>query len=96
LPNKHLPFKASSRHRALPFIGRRRCRRSRSADLRSAVFDQLGTPADGHHQRVHRLPRPPWHARFATIAANIWRGVPFVAITLLAGLQTILPSLYEA
>jgi ABC-type spermidine/putrescine transport system permease subunit I len=27
----------------------------------------------------------PWHARFATIAANIWRGVPFVAITLLAG-----------
>ena len=38
----------------------------------------------------------PWHARFATIAANIWRGVPFVAITLLAGLQTISPSLYEA
>jgi len=38
----------------------------------------------------------PWHARFATIAANIWRGVPFVAITLLAGLQTIPPSLYEA
>src|SRR5256714_3311018 len=28
----------------------------------------------------------PWNARFATIAANIWRGVPFVAITLLAGL----------
>ena len=27
------------------------------------------------------------------IAANIWRGVPFVAITLLAGLQTISPSL---
>ena len=38
----------------------------------------------------------PWHARFSTIAANIWRGVPFVAITLLAGLQTISPSLYEA
>ncbi|MBK8063535.1 MAG: sugar ABC transporter permease [Betaproteobacteria bacterium] len=38
----------------------------------------------------------PWAARFATIAANIWRGVPFVAITLLAGLQTISPSLYEA
>ena len=28
--------------------------------------------------------------------ANIWRGIPFVAITLLAGLQTISPSLYEA
>jgi multiple sugar transport system permease protein len=38
----------------------------------------------------------PWNARISTIVANIWRGVPFVAITLLAGLQTISPSLYEA
>jgi multiple sugar transport system permease protein len=38
----------------------------------------------------------PWNARFSTIAANVWRGVPFIAITLLAGLQTISPSLYEA
>jgi multiple sugar transport system permease protein len=38
----------------------------------------------------------PWHARWALIAANVWRGVPFVTITLLAGLQTISPSLYEA
>ena len=38
----------------------------------------------------------PWNARFAVIAANVWRGVPFVAITLLAGLQTISPSYYEA
>src|SRR5258706_1443545 len=38
----------------------------------------------------------PWNARFSVIAANIWRGVPFVAITLLAGLQTISPSYYEA
>jgi multiple sugar transport system permease protein len=38
----------------------------------------------------------PWNARFSTIAANVWRGVPFVAICLLAGLQTISPSLYEA
>lgn len=38
----------------------------------------------------------PWLARASVIAANIWRGVPFVAITLLAGLQTISPSLYEA
>jgi multiple sugar transport system permease protein len=35
-------------------------------------------------------------ARFSVIFANIWRGVPFVAITLLAGLQTVSPSLYEA
>ncbi len=35
-------------------------------------------------------------ARACVIFANIWRGVPFVAITLLAGLQTVSPSLYEA
>ncbi len=38
----------------------------------------------------------PWSARWSVIAANIWRGIPFVAITLLAGLQTIPPSLHEA
>lgn len=38
----------------------------------------------------------PWNARFSVIAMNIWRGIPFVAITLLAGLQTISPTLYEA
>ena len=49
--------------------------------LRDRYFDFLGSA---------------WSARFALIAANIWRGIPFVAITLLAGLQTISPSLYEA
>ena len=38
----------------------------------------------------------PWMARLSTVAANVWRGIPFVAISLLAGLQTISPSLYEA
>ena len=38
----------------------------------------------------------PWHARIALVFANVWRGIPFVAISLLAGLQTISPSLYEA
>lgn len=38
----------------------------------------------------------PWNARISTIAANVWRGIPFVAISLLAGLQTISPSYYEA
>ncbi|MEJ0071933.1 MAG: sugar ABC transporter permease [Pseudomonadota bacterium] len=38
----------------------------------------------------------PWAARISVIVANIWRGIPFVAITLLAGLQTIPPSMYEA
>ena len=35
-------------------------------------------------------------ARMSVIIANVWRGVPFIAICLLAGLQTISPSLYEA
>jgi multiple sugar transport system permease protein len=38
----------------------------------------------------------PWMARMSVIIANVWRGIPFVAITLLAGLQTIPPSMYEA
>src|SRR3546814_3426884 len=38
----------------------------------------------------------PNNARASVIAANTWRGIPFVAITLLAGLQTIPQSLYEA
>ena len=38
----------------------------------------------------------PWPARWSLMAANIWRGIPFVAISLLAGLQTISPALYEA
>jgi multiple sugar transport system permease protein len=38
----------------------------------------------------------PWNARWSVIFVNIWRGVPFIAITLLAGLQTVSPSLYEA
>jgi multiple sugar transport system permease protein len=38
----------------------------------------------------------PLNAQASVIFANIWRGVPFIAITLLAGLQTVPPSLYEA
>ena len=38
----------------------------------------------------------PTNARPSVIAANVWRGIPFVAISLLAGLQTISPSLHEA
>ncbi|WP_247645048.1 carbohydrate ABC transporter permease [Brucella pituitosa] len=38
----------------------------------------------------------PNNARLSVIAANVWRGIPFVAISLLAGLQTIPASLQEA
>src|SRR5918998_452250 len=36
------------------------------------------------------------NARATVILTNVWRGIPFVAITLLAGLQSISPSLHEA
>ncbi len=46
-------------------------------------------------------PGPSWlgnpHlAMVSLIAVNVWRGLPFYGITLLAGLQTISPELYEA
>src|SRR3989440_4895246 len=47
------------------------------------------------NQNINFLGDSTW-ARICVIFANIWRGVPFVAITLLAGLQTVQPSLYEA
>jgi len=38
----------------------------------------------------------PWLVMPAVIATNVWRGVPFFAIMLLAGLQAIPDDLYEA
>ena len=38
----------------------------------------------------------PTLAMFSVILVNTWRGIPFFAITLLAGLQTIPGELYEA
>jgi len=38
----------------------------------------------------------PYLAMFTVIMVNTWRGLPFFAITILAGLVTIPPELYEA
>jgi multiple sugar transport system permease protein len=38
----------------------------------------------------------PTLAMISVIVVNVWRGVPFYAISLLAGLQTISPELHEA
>ena len=38
----------------------------------------------------------PGLAMISVIIVNVWRGVPFYAISLLAGLQTISPELHEA
>jgi multiple sugar transport system permease protein len=38
----------------------------------------------------------PGMAMFSVILVNVWRGLPFFAISFLAGLQTIPPELYDA
>src|SRR6266705_3217346 len=99
LLNKHLPFKAVIRAVVLlPFI----VPTALSAlafwwiyDSQFSVVSWALTRMGLIHGYIDFLGEP-WTARFSTIAANIWRGVPFVAICLLAGLQTIAPSLYEA
>src|SRR2546425_7726619 len=99
LLNKHLPFKAFVRAIVLlPFI----VPTALSAiafwwmyDPQFSVISWALKRTGVIHQYIDFL-GDPWMARFSTIAANIWRGVPFVAITLLAGLQTISPSYYEA
>jgi multiple sugar transport system permease protein len=47
------------------------------------------------HGRINWLGEPEL-ALISVIIVNIWRGVPFFAISLLAGLQTINPELQEA
>ncbi|HSQ82648.1 MAG TPA: sugar ABC transporter permease [Casimicrobiaceae bacterium] len=99
LLNKNLPFKSAVRAVVLlPFI----VPTALSAlafwwiyDAQFSVISWALTRMGLIHQYIDFL-GDPWNARFSTIAANVWRGVPFVAITLLAGLQTISPSYYEA
>lgn len=99
LLNQHLPFKSFIRAVVLlPFI----VPTALSAiafwwmyDAQFSVISWVLTKMGLIHRYIDFLGEP-WMARFSTIFANIWRGVPFVAICLLAGLQTISPSLYEA
>jgi multiple sugar transport system permease protein len=99
LLNKHIPFKAIVRSVVLlPFI----VPTALSAiafwwiyDSQFSIISWTLVKMGVINEYIDFLGQP-WHARFATIAANIWRGVPFVAISLLAGLQTISPSFYEA
>jgi len=97
LLNKHLPFKAFFRAVVLlPFI----VPTALSALAFWWIYDSQFSIISWVLLKMGLIDHyidflgDPWNARFSTIAANIWRGVPFVAITLLAGLQTI--SYYEA
>jgi len=99
LLNKHLPFKAFVRAIVLlPFI----VPTALSAIAFWWIYDAQFSVISWTLTRLGLIDRyidflgDPWTARFSTIVANIWRGVPFVAICLLAGLQTISPSFYEA
>src|SRR5690242_7089964 len=99
LLNERLPFKAIIRAAVLiPFI---------VPTVLSAIafwwlFDPQFSIISWSLRRMHLISSnidflgDVWNARWSVIFANIWRGVPFVAITLLAGLQTVSPSLYEA
>ena len=99
LLNRHLPFKSFFRAVVLlPFIVPTALSAIAFWWLYDAQFSILSwtlTKMGLINQYIDFL-GDPWNARLSLIAANIWRGVPFVAICLLAGLQTISPSLYEA
>jgi len=99
LLNKHLPFKSLVRAAVLiPFI----VPTVLSAIAFWWIYDSQFSIISWSLKKMGLITAnvdflgDPWNARWSTIFANIWRGVPFVAITLLAGLQTVSPSLYEA
>lgn len=99
LLNRHMPFKAIIRAAVLvPFI----VPTVLSAiafwwiyDSQFSIISWSLIKLGVIEQNINFLGDSNW-ARASVIFANIWRGVPFVAITLLAGLQTVSPSLYEA
>lgn len=99
LLNKHLPFKSLVRAAVLiPFI----VPTVLSAIAFWWIYDSQFSIISWSLKKMGLITAnidflgDPWNARWSTIFANVWRGVPFVAITLLAGLQTVSPSLYEA
>jgi multiple sugar transport system permease protein len=99
LLNRHLPFKSFFRAVVLlPFIVPTALSAIAFWWMYDAQFSVISwvLVKFGVIDRYIDFLGEPWLARLSTIAANVWRGVPFVAICLLAGLQTISPTLYEA
>lgn len=99
LLNEHIPFKSFIRAVVLlPFIAPTALSAIAFWWLYDAQFSVLSWTLTkmGLIDTYIDFLGQPWAARFSAVFANIWRGVPFVAICLLAGLQTVSPSLYEA
>jgi multiple sugar transport system permease protein len=99
LLNENMPFKAMLRAMVLiPFIVPTVLSALAFWWIFDAQFSIISWSLKhlGPHRPQHQLPRRHTWGTVCVIFANIWRGVPFVAITLLAGLQTVSPSLYEA
>jgi len=100
LLNKHLPFKSLLRAIILlPWITPTVLTAIAFwwiYDPQFSIISYVAVDALGLRDRYFDFLGSAWPARWSLIAANIWRGIPFVAISLLAGLQTISPSLYEA
>jgi len=59
------------------------------------VFDVVLKSRWPGRVRINWLGDPGW-AMFSVITVNVWRGMPFFAISFLAGLQTVPPDLYDA
>jgi multiple sugar transport system permease protein len=99
LLNEHMPFKAFIRAIVLmPFIVPTVLSAIAFWWIYDAQFGIISWALEqmGLIDRFIDFLGQPNYARASVIAANVWRGIPFVAISLLAGLQTIPTSLYEA
>ena len=99
LLNEHLPFKAFVRAIVLlPFIVPTVLSAIAFWWIYDAQFSVISWTLTklGLIDRYIDFLGDPILARGSVITANIWRGMPFIAICLLAGLQTISPALYEA
>jgi multiple sugar transport system permease protein len=64
-------------------------------DAQFSILSWIGIHLGLLHHNINFLGTP-WNARWSVIAVDVWRGTPFFAISLLAGLQTVPRSLYEA
>jgi multiple sugar transport system permease protein len=60
-----------------------------------SVFNRLLLDSGIIHEKIIWLGSPFW-AMFSVQLVNIWRGIPFFGIALLAGMQAIPQDLYEA